>query len=125
MISELRKSSISSAGPSVGILTSSRLEAEFSGIVFEADLMDNTEKIDFGLTFGGGFSFPIEFFTIFLEGRYTMGMTDLQKGGTFEATAGHLTIQGSLEEDDKYKTLGLQILIRDYSTIISVHFIIL
>lgn len=82
-------------GPTVGITLSSDLEADIEGINFEADLKDLTESIDFGIGIGGGFSFDIYPGTLFIQGKYTFGLTNLAKTGTFIAKAGHLELEGS------------------------------
>jgi opacity protein-like surface antigen len=80
------------AGPAIGFLLSSKLTN--GG---EEDLKDQTEDIDFGLNFGAGLSFPAGTNTIFVEGRYALGLTDIAKEGTGE-------------EDEKVKTNGIQIM---------------
>ncbi len=47
-----------------------------------------TEDLDFGLGFGAGLRYPISTVSIFVEGRYTLGLVNMQKGGTFEISAG-------------------------------------
>jgi len=97
-------------GPTIGIMLKSDLEAEVDGIVFTADLKDVTETFDFGLCAGGGFSFDIYPGTLFVQGKYTFGFTNLAKDGTFTAKAGHLELQEDLDaEESKYKTRGLQL----------------
>ena len=100
------------AGPTFGFTISSELEADISGIMFEADIIDLTESIDVGLCFGGGFSTEISPGSLFLEVKYNMGLTNLSKTGTFTAKAGALEIQGDLDEDEsEYKSRGIQILV--------------
>ncbi len=97
-------------GPTVGITLSSELEGDVDGIIFKADLKDLTESVDFGLGIGGGFSFDIYPGTLFLQAKYTFGFTNLSKTGTFTAKAGHLELEGQLdEEESNYKTRGLQL----------------
>lgn len=44
------------------------------------DIAGNLEKWDFGVAFGGGMHFAFgESFTVFLEGRYTLGLRELNK----------------------------------------------
>lgn len=98
------------AGPSVGIILTSELEADIDGIIFNADLKDLTESLDLGFCMGGGFSFNVFSGTLFLEGKYTFGFTNLAKNGTFIAKAGHLELEGELEEkENNFKSRGLQL----------------
>lgn len=99
------------AGPTVGFLLSSDVEGEYSGITFKADLKEVTESIDFGLGFGAGVSYPVGAVTIFLEGRYAPGLSNMQKGGTFELSAGPIVEKITWDKkEDAYKNRGLQIM---------------
>ena len=99
------------AGPTIGYLLNSDLEIDAFGLSFEGDMKDVTKRIDFGLGFGAGITIPIRFFSLFIEGRYTLGLNNLQRGGTFEVSAGPLAVPIDFdEEDDKYKNRGFQIL---------------
>jgi opacity protein-like surface antigen len=64
------------AGPSIGLLTSSKVDFEDGG---EQDEKDNTNIFDFGLGFGGGISLPHENLTFFAETRYVFGLTNVNK----------------------------------------------
>lgn len=100
------------AGPVFSYLLTSELEAKVNTFTLKADTKDLTEKFEIGLTAGGGFSLPVSFGQIFLEGRYTYGFTNLAKTGTFTASAGPVSTQGALDENEsKYQTIGIQVLI--------------
>ncbi len=60
------------AGPSVGF----RLSAKVSNGV-ELDIKDITKSTDFGLDFGAGISFPAGNNSIFVEGRYALGLSNI------------------------------------------------
>jgi hypothetical protein len=99
------------AGPTIGYLLSADIEGELSGITFKGDLKDVTESIDLGIGFGAGVSYPVGSASIFLEGRYSLGLSNLQKGGTFELTAGPVSEEITWDKDlDAYKTRGFQIM---------------
>lgn len=98
-------------GPSFGILLSSELSAEFNEIIFKGDSESASEKLNVSLAFGGGISYPMDKFSIFLEGRYVHGLTNNIKGGTVTLSGGHVT-QG-LDWDKKTDSLkyrGYQIM---------------
>jgi len=99
------------AGPSVAFLLQADLEAELGGIVFKGDVKDATENLDFAAAFGAGVSYPLGRSAIFLEGRYSLGLTDNIKGGTFEIAAGPLVEELTwVKETDKLKNRGFQIM---------------
>jgi hypothetical protein len=100
------------AGPSIAFLLSNKIDAEVNGIHFNSDITENTEKIDFGINFGAGLQFPIGILTVFLEGRYSLGLNNLQKGGTYEYSAGRLVVQEEMDvERDKFKSRGFQLML--------------
>jgi hypothetical protein len=99
------------AGPTIGYLLSADTEVEYSGLTFKGDLKEVTEKIDFGLGFGAGLRYPISTVSIFVEGRYTLGLVNMQKGGTFEISAGPIVEEITWDKDvDAYKNRGIQIM---------------
>ncbi len=100
------------AGPTIGILLSSDLEAYINSFTFTADMKDLTETLDLGLCLGTGVSFPIQTNNLFFELKYTFGLTNLAKDGKFRAKSGHLELEGEFdEEESKYNSRGIQLLI--------------
>ena len=100
------------AGPTIGLLLSSSIEAEVFGIGIKCDMKDVTESVNFGFAFGTGLCVPFGTGSLFLEGRYTIGMIDLFKEGTLEIGGGPIEIQETIVEEDKVvKTNGLQIML--------------
>lgn len=100
------------AGPTVAFLLSNKIDADINGIVFNSDITDNTKKLDFGIGLGVGLQFPINILTVFIEGRYTFGLNNLQKGGTYEFKAGRLAFQDELDvEDNKFRSKGFQLML--------------
>ncbi len=61
------------AGPAIGFL----LSAKLTGDGEELDLKDFLKSTDFGLNFGGGISFPAGNNSIFVEGRYALGLSNI------------------------------------------------
>ncbi len=76
------------AGPTIGYLLSAKQD--------ETDIKDDVKSIDFGLTFGGGVSLPMGNNTVFVEGRYSFGLADINDDSDPDA--------------DKIKTKGIQIM---------------
>ena len=87
------------AGPSVGFrlnteVTFDNLDA--SG-TFDADAV--TESMDFGVDFGAGLNVRLSGVSLFLEGRYGLGVADVFKGGE---------LAGQVTDDADVFTRGLQ-----------------
>lgn len=61
------------AGPQVGYLLSAKVEAGGQ----EQDIKDDVKSIDFGVAFGAGVGIPAGNNTVFIEGRYALGLTDV------------------------------------------------
>lgn len=98
-------------GPTVGYLLSSKLESEIGGFLFKGDLKHLTRKIDFGVGFGAGVSIPVGSSNVFLDGRYTLGLTNLNGGGTFEARAGDIVVESDIKKESEVFSRGFQIMI--------------
>jgi opacity protein-like surface antigen len=67
-------------GAEVGHLLSAKVNVnrQDAGENTELDVMDYYSSTDYGLTFGGGLEFPTGSSSIFLEGRYALGLADIQ-----------------------------------------------
>ena len=76
------------AGPTVGFLLSAKAEDE--------DVKDDVKSIDFGLAFGGGVSLPMGNNTLFVEARYSLGLSDINDDPD--------------DPDTSIKTKGIQIM---------------
>ena len=99
-------------GPTIGFLLNSSIEAEVLGFGLRCDMKDVTESINLGFTVGTGVRFPAGTWSLFIDGRYTFGLLDIYKKGTFEIGAGPVTITETIiEEDQIMKTRGLQIML--------------
>jgi len=61
----------------------------------EQDIKDDIKSIDFGLAFGGGVSLPMGNNTVFVEGRYSLGLSDINDDSS---------------DDTEIKTKGIQIM---------------
>jgi Outer membrane protein beta-barrel domain len=99
------------AGPSVAYRINFKMEGEIAGLNLTADLKNVTEDFDFGVGFGAGMEIPLQILSIIVEGKYYLGLIDLHKNGIFQAEAGGLTIQGTFDDTNKFKTRGIQILV--------------
>ena len=89
------------AGPSVGFRLNAEVtfnSAEATG-TFDAD--DVTESLDFGVDFGAGLNVRLSGVSLFLEGRYDLGVADVFKGGE---------LAGQVSDDADVFTRGLQVM---------------
>jgi hypothetical protein len=62
-------------GPSMGFLLRAKARTSFSGSATEMDVKDQLKAFDFGVAMGGG----VELGSLILDGRYTLGLTDIDK----------------------------------------------
>ncbi|MFC1536073.1 porin family protein [Candidatus Neomarinimicrobiota bacterium] len=106
------------AGPSVGIQISSKAESEVGGVVagsslqkFEGDLTDVIGRIDFGIGIGAGISYQMDDLTIFIDGRYLLGLIDIWKGGKIEWEAGDDKFTVESDKNAELRTNGIQIML--------------
>ena len=72
------------AGPTVGYLVSAKSQDFSTGE--EMDVLETFNRIDAGVSFGGGFSVPAGRTLVFFEGRYSLGLKNILKDS--EDTAG-------------------------------------
>ena len=101
------------AGLSVGYLLSSKIDAELSGYPFNTDMNEVTNNVDFGGTLGAGIKFPAGSSIIFLEAKYTLGLVNLQKGGTVYFTSDNINLELPMTlntEQDAFNTYGIQLM---------------
>lgn len=63
------------AGPSFAWLARAKTRADFGGATEELDIREDVERFDLGVAVGGG----IELGSIVVDGRYTHGLSDIDK----------------------------------------------
>ena len=99
------------AGPTIGFVLSSQIETEMAGLLLKGDLMDILNRTEFGAVFGAGLSVPVWKGSVFIEGRYALGFSNLNKGGSIDFTVGDFVIPGpDTDPADELKTMGIQIM---------------
>lgn len=100
-------------GLSVGYLLSSEINTELNGYPFTADMQETTNSMDLGGTLGAGMKFPAGSSIIFFEVKYTLGLVNLQKGGTLYFTSDSIDLELPMEMDserDSFSTYGIQLM---------------
>ena len=75
------------AGPSLGFLMSATASEEATvggnSVSADVDFKDSLKTTDFGAIFGAGVNIPAGGNTIFLEGRYSLGLSDISNAPDF------------------------------------------
>jgi opacity protein-like surface antigen len=92
-------------GPTIGFNLSSKLGLRAPGFSAEIDAKEIVKSTDFGLAFGAGVSFPAGASSIFVEGRYALGLSDIAQAGTLELEGEELPF-----EEVEVKTKGVQLM---------------
>ena len=87
------------AGPSIGFRLNSELSVEDEGISGTFDADEVTESMDFGVDFGAGLNLRLSGVSLFVEGRYDLGVADVFTGGE---------VAGQVADDVEVFTRGLQ-----------------
>ena len=88
------------------------IELEMAGRTWEGDLAQVLNKTEYGALFGAGMSFPLWKGSTFIECRYALGLTNLNKGGSLNLTSGSLVLAGpQTDPGDEIKTKGIQIMV--------------
>ena len=75
-------------GPALGILLSSSVTVEYDGETdLDVDVTEGMNSTDFSFVFGGGFALKFTSFTVTLDVRYTIGLTDFLDAQKINALA--------------------------------------
>lgn len=70
------------AGPSLGFTASATLNVSAGGLSVDYDMKDSVKTTDFSGVFGAGVNIPVGMNTVFIEGRYSLGFTDINNTTT-------------------------------------------
>jgi len=65
-------------GPTIGVRLRARIRTDFGESTEEIDISDDVERLDLGVTAGGG----VQFGSVVVDGRYTLGLKDIDKDKT-------------------------------------------
>lgn len=100
------------AGPSMGYRLDSHITLEALGIGIRCNVKDITKTVHFGFTYGAGIRYPLGDFSLFVEGRYMIGLSDIIKDGSLSIAVGDERIEESVSgENVQIKTGGLQVMV--------------
>jgi hypothetical protein len=82
------------AGPDLGIMVSATASGEAGGITADIDIKDSLKTIDFSALFGAGVNIPVGVNTIFVEGRYSLGLTNINNSDILSTSAVTIKTKG-------------------------------
>jgi hypothetical protein len=99
------------AGPFMSFLLNANVNLELAGHRFEGDLSKILKRTEYGAVFGTGVSVPLWKGSAFIEGRYGLGLSNLNKGGQLDLTSGNLIVSLDTLPGDDLKTMGIQIMV--------------
>ena len=77
----------------------------------EIDARDMTNSLELGITLGSGFSYVTDAVTLFVEGRYNIGLTDVSKSGSNSVSIFGGEIEDVSIQLPDLQTSGFQLLI--------------
>ncbi|MFO7587652.1 MAG: porin family protein [Gemmatimonadota bacterium] len=72
------------AGPAVAFEMSCKIDGEEGGVSVSVDCEDlglDTKSVDFGVAFGAGFGYALEKLSIIVDGRYDLGIANIDDSG--------------------------------------------
>jgi hypothetical protein len=99
------------AGPFMSYVLSASLNLDLAGHRFEGDLSKILKRTEYGAVFGSGVSVPVWKGSAFIEGRYGLGLSNLNKGGQVDLRSGNLLVSLDTQPGDDLKTMGIQIMV--------------
>ncbi len=98
-------------GPTFSIITSAEGELSVGTFSFDTDIANITTDFEVGLAWGAGISYYLGGGFIFLEGIYTVGLTNINKGGNLGYNFGGETLfDMEIAKEDKFKNKSLRIM---------------
>jgi hypothetical protein len=100
------------AGMYISFVLDASMEAEVSGILLKGDLTQVLEQTEYGALFGAGINVPLWIGSAFIEGRYALGLTNLNLGGNVYLKYNNMSVTGiQMDPEDKIKTKGISIML--------------
>ena len=100
------------AGPFASFILDANMSTELAGRVWEGDFMQVLKRTEFGVVVGAGVGFAISNGSAFIECRYALGLTNCNKGGSFDMRSDNLVAgRFSTDPNDEIKTRGILVMI--------------
>lgn len=99
-------------GLSMSFVLDASIEVEMAGRTWVGDLTEILKRTEYGAVFGAGISFPVWKGSTFIEGRYALGLSNVNEGGSLTLTSGNLELSGpQTDPRDEIRTKGWQIMV--------------
>ncbi len=99
-------------GMYISFVLNASIETEMSGLLLVGDLTEIIDKTEYGALFGAGISIPVWIGSAFIEGRYALGLTNLNMGGNLNLKYNNMAVAGiQTDPQDKINTKGFQIML--------------
>ena len=100
------------AGPFASFILDASLSTELAGRVWEGDFQQVLKRTEYGVVFGAGVGFAMLNGSAFIECRYALGLTNCNKGGSFDLKSDNLEAgRFSTDPNDEIKTRGVLVMI--------------
>lgn len=102
-------------GSAVGVNLTSTVRAEVSGprisrLELETDAASLVRDFEYSLEFGGGANYEIdEYISLSIEARYSYGLSNVVRKGSFTASFGDESFAPELDNDAVYRNKGFRI----------------
>lgn len=99
-------------GPFMSFVFDANSEANLAGREWEGDMTEILKRTEYGLVFGAGVGIPVWRGSVFVESRYALGLTNVNKGGSFDLKYGSLAaVTITTDPKDEIKTRSIFIMI--------------
>lgn len=99
-------------GGYISFVLDADVETELAGMLWKGDFTKVLNATEYGIVLGAGINIPVWYGSLLLEGRYSFGLTNLNKGGNLYFTNSNLVADGiTTDPADEIKTIGIQILL--------------
>lgn len=98
------------AGPYFGYNLYTRGIVESQGHTIDIDFLDTFREIDYGINLGAGIQIAIGKGHLFIEGRYLLGLNDLNVGGPIDFSVDGMVIASEeIPESDTFMNRGIRV----------------
>ena len=99
-------------GPFMSVLLNANMNVELVGREWEGDMMQALKRTEYGIEIGAGVGIPVWKGSVFVEGRYALGLTNVNKGGSFDLKYGSVVADRiTTDPKDEIKTRGILVMI--------------
>jgi hypothetical protein len=99
-------------GPYMSFLFDASMKVNLVGREWEGDMMQALKRTEYGIVFGAGVGIQVWKGSVFIEGRYALGLTNVNKGGSFDLKySGVVADRITTDPKDEIKTRSILVMI--------------